>query len=173
MKRNVNGGVTGLIFGLFIAAIYALLQVFNGSFEVKTTLLTALVTGAAAGLLFGLYIRSFAKRQAEQFRPIRERLENEGEVFLDDAANHYYSGEYVGGRMYLTDKGLYYIANPMNVMSHSVKFSYGEIERAEVLKDAGFSNGVVVHTADGKKEYFTVPHHKEWLAKIEEKIKEV
>ena len=173
MKRNVSSGTAGAVFGVFIALMYVVLQLVNGSFEVKQTLLTALLTGAVAGALFGLYIRSFSKRQAAEFSSVRQRLESEGTVYLDDAANHYYNGGYVGGRMYLTDTGLYFLANPMNVLSHNVKLSYAEIAGVETLKDMGFASGIVISTVGGGKEYFAVTHHKKWMEEIMNKKEEV
>ena len=171
MKRNVNSGLTGTLFGLFIAVIYTVLQLVNGSFEAKQSLLTAAVTGTAAGLLFGLYIRSFAKRQASEFSSVRQRLEKDGAVYLDAAANHLLNGEYVGGWMFLTDAGLYFMANPMNVMSHSVKLAYDEIAGIRIMKQMGFVNGIVAETEKGR-EYFSVSRPKLWVEKIEDKIKE-
>lgn len=171
MKKNLNSGTAGAAFGLFIAMIYAVLQLVNGSFEAKQTLLTALITGAAAGLLFGAYIRGFSKRQAEEFKSVRQRLQSEGEVYLDAAANHLYNGEYVGGWLFLTDKGLYFMANPMNVLSHSVKLPYGSIESVRLMKQMGFVNGIVAETASSS-EYISVSKSKTWLKAIEEKISE-
>lgn len=171
MKRNMNSAATGAAFGLFIGIIYVALQYFNGSFNAKTTLLTGLVTAIAAGVLFGLYVHSFAKRQASEFNSVRERLEKEGRVYLDDAANHMYNGEQVGGRLYLTDEGLYFMANPMNVLSHSVKIPFGEMNSVRLMKQMGFVNGIVAET-EKNSEYFSVSKPRLWLNEIEEKIKE-
>ena len=170
MKRNLNSGITGAAFGLFIAVVYAVLQAVNGSFEAKQTILTAVLTGAVAGLLFGKYIRGFEKRQAEEFASVRERLRSEGEVFLDGAANHLHDGEYTGGWLFLTDEGLYFMSNPMNMAGHSMKIPYGRMENVRLMKQMGFVNGIVVETPNGS-EYISVSKPKMWLEAMEERIK--
>ncbi len=167
MKRNVSSAATGALFGLFIAVIYAAAQLVNGTAEIKQTVLTALATGAAAGLLFGLYIRSFAKRQAEQFKSVKARLESRCEVYLDAAANHLYNDEYVGGWLYLTDKGLYFASNPMNILSHSAEIPAEAVVEVRLLKQMGFNSGIVVETPKGS-ESFSLSKPKMWIEKIKE-----
>lgn len=167
MKRNVNGALTGLLFGAFIGMLCFAAQYMNGGNELKKTLVTAIATGAVAGLMFGLYIRSFSKRQAEAFKSVKARLECEGKIVLDAAANHVYDGEPVGGWLFLTEKELYFMANPMNVMSHSCRISRDNIEKVSLMKQMGFVNGVVVETHGGS-ESFSVSKAKLWLEKIKE-----
>lgn len=167
MKRNVSSAATGVLFGLFIAVVYLAVQYMNGTEDLKKAVFTAVGTGVAAGLLFGLYIRSFSKRQAEAFKSVKARLESEGEVILDAAANHMYNGELVGGWLFLTDKELYFMANPMNVLSHSCRISRGSIENVSLMKQMGFLSGVTVETSGGSED-FSVSRAKLWLEKIKE-----
>ena len=171
MNKRLGSGAACALFGLFIALLIAGQQYINGSFEVKKTLMTALVTGVAAAAVFALYIRSFTKRQAKEFASVKERLEKKGTVYLDAAANHLFNEEYVSGWMFLTDKGLYFLANPMNVLSHSVKLEYAEIGEIRLMKQLGFINGIVAETERGS-ERFSVSKPKQWLKEIEERMKE-
>jgi len=162
MRKNVNPALTGALFGLLIAVLCFVSQLYGGIAELNTTLLTAIGTGAAAGLLFGFYIRSFTKRQAAVFKDMKNRLEESGKVLYDAAANHEYNDEPVGGWLFLTESELIFMANPMNVLSHKVRISLSDIESAEILKQMGFKSGIKIVAAN-KTESFSVTKPDKWL----------
>ena len=165
MKRNMNAAATGAFFGLLVAVVYFLVRLTDPTGVLRESLFAALLTGLVGGVLFGFYIKSFVKRQASSFDEVRERLSKGCEILYDAPANHFYNDEPVGGWLYLTDKGLYFAANPLNMLSHTVRLTKEQILSVTLTKQLGFKNGFSVETPRGKED-FTLSRPEKWIEHI-------
>ena len=168
MKRNINSRAAGLLFGVFFAAVDIAVKLSYGSRDLSGLIVHGLITGAVVGLVFGLYAHRSTKRQAEEFESLRSRLSQEGEIVYEAPANHFYGDEFVGGWLFLTETCLYFMANPMNVLSHSLRLELEDVEEVRILRQLGFNNGVAVETSDGVHR-FSLSRPKLWQELIDKK----
>ena len=168
--RIRNSAVTGLLFGVMIALIYLVTKLLGGTAAAEAAK-QALLTGAVSGVVIGLYVRSFIKKQEAEFAPVRERLQSEGSVLAEAAADHDYGGERVAGRLFLMEDRLYFLSQTMNVLSHSCTVYISEILEVRLFKVVSFlpggANGIELVKEDGTVQRFTLSGSASWAEKIE------
>jgi len=98
--------------------------------------------------------------------------EFEGQTIIKSgAANHFYSGESVGGRLTLSSQQLVFISHGININNHTLKIAITDIATVAKRKTAGFiPNGLAVTTKSGVEEHFVIYDGGKWVKAISQLI---
>lgn len=93
----------------------------------------------------------------------------EGQTIIKSgAANHFYNGESVGGRLTLTNQQLVFISHNMNINNHTLKIAITDIAQVAKRKTAGFiPNGLAVTTKAGTEDRFVIFGGGKWVKAID------
>jgi hypothetical protein len=91
-------------------------------------------------------------------------------IFFEGPANHFKGVEAVGGKLYLTNKRLFFKSHKFNVQNHKLSISLNEIMFVNQYKTLGLvNNGLSVGVRGGMIEKFVVNEIEEWIKQLNEK----
>lgn len=152
-----TGAAFGLMLGLMIVGIKAV-----GGGELSEALPTAVVTAVFGGAFMGLYMRAHNRRHSAALDSVGKALSEQSTILLSDAAGHYRGSDCIGGKLWLTDKELYFASFPGEMNSHRLTIPLSEIKSLAPVKTAGIRNGFSVETENGI-ERFAVSRSAKWL----------
>lgn len=155
---------TGVAFGLMLGLMIIGVRTLSGG-EFSDAFATAMVTAVFGGAFMGFYMRAHNRRRSDALDSVGKKLEAEAKLLLCDAAGHYYGDQCVGGRLWLTDKELYFASFPGEMNSHRLGIALSDIDAVHPLKALGIRNGFSVET-DGVTERFAVSGSAKWCDAI-------
>jgi hypothetical protein len=127
------------------------------------TIVACLIAGSFAGMLYGWLTGFFARpRLVSQTTGV---LTGPGEeILFETPANHFKTGEGVGGKLYLTNKQLVFRSHSFNLEKHQLSISLSDIKQLEKYTKLGVvNNGLSVTTSDGRTERFVVKEVQDWV----------
>jgi len=164
---------TGLSIGIFYA-IFSILEklVTKNDFsaaqifkDIASGLLGGIVTGAICSWLVELFNNSQLAKSATKIITAPDEI-----IFYETPANHFKGVEAVGGKLYLTNKRLFFKSHKFNIQNHSLSISLNEILFVNQYKALGFvNNGLSVGVKGGVIEKFVVNEIEEWMKQLSEK----
>jgi hypothetical protein len=123
--------------------------------------------GIGSGILFGLAMSVFARVQENKARSSPPVLTDEN-LLREGPANHFSerSGGAVG-RLYLTNKRLFFEAFPSSKKIHEVSIPVHQISEAVSAKSYGIlQNQLQVALSDGRTERFVTDNVTTWIKEI-------
>jgi hypothetical protein len=95
------------------------------------------------------------------------QLEPGESILQTGRANHFKGIESVGGRLWLTNRRLYFESHPFNIQRHAESYPLGRIVDIKPRRTLGvIPNGISLLLADGKEERFAVWEREQWLTNI-------
>ncbi|MDQ3915775.1 MAG: GRAM domain-containing protein [Actinomycetota bacterium] len=104
-----SAAIAGLVFGLAMGLVLG---------AMSRSIAVAIMAGLVGGVLFGIAIAGFSGRQTKKFEA-QDPTVVPGEVVLKRGpANHFRSGEAVGGYLYLTNTQLLFQSHSFNIQNH-------------------------------------------------------
>ncbi len=160
----------GALFGLMLGALIVAVRLAGGG-TFADALPTAAITAVFGGIFMGLYMRAHNRRHSEALDSVGRALAEENTVLLSDAAGHYRGSDCVGGRLWLTDKELYFASFPGEMNSHRLGIPLSDIKTLAITKTAGIRNGFSAETENGT-ECFAVSRPQKWLEAIAKETKQ-
>lgn len=160
----------GALFGLMLGAMIVAVRLIGGG-TLTDALPTAAVTAVFGGIFMGLYMRAHNRRYSKALESVGKTLEEGGTVLLSDAAGHYRGSDCIGGRLWLTDKELYFASFPGEMNSHRLGIPLADIKTLTLTKTAGIRNGFSAETENGT-ERFAVSRSQKWLEAIAKETKQ-
>lgn len=160
---------TGIAFGLMLGLMIVGVRTLSGG-TLSAALPTAIITAVFGGAFMGFYMRAHNRRQSDALDAVGRELAENARLVLSDAAGHYYGGQCVGGRLWLTDKELYFASFPGEMNSHKTSIALSEIKSIKPLKAAGIRNGISAETEYGE-ERFAVSRSAKWCEAISKEAK--
>lgn len=150
--------LAGLAFGFVMSLLYSLMT------DLSMGLYMGLLSGAAFGMMIYFFVNS--KQVTEQTLPTKDLA---GDVIHSGPANHFKGREAVGGKLYLTDKELYFKSHKFNLQNHEWSILIAEINKLEPKNTLRLvPNGIVVIDNAGNREQFVLQKRALWMEKIEE-----
>lgn len=174
LKNTVAGGTetmkygsslkTGVLFGLMLGLMIVGVRTLSGG-SLTDALPTAVITAVFGGAFMGFYMRAHNRRHSDTLDSVGEEIAKTAAVILEDAAGHCRGDECIGGRLWLTEKELYFASFPGSMNSHRLSIPLAEIKAVEALKTAGIRNGFLAETENGT-ERFAVSRSAKWLEAI-------
>jgi hypothetical protein len=174
LKANKNQRLkTGLSFGIFYA-IFSILEklVIKNDFSAAQ-----IFKDIASGLLGGIIIGIICSWLAELFnnslfvKSVTKIITEPDEIiFYETPANHFKGVEAVGGKLYLTNKRLFFKSHKFNIQNHKLSIYWDEIMHVDRYKALGLvNNGFSVVIRGGIIEKFVVKEIEEWMEQLSEK----
>jgi hypothetical protein len=150
----------------FIYSSLAFGVVMGAVFSLRGGLRYGMSIGLGCGVLFGALITAFAMYQAKKFTTNRP-LDADETLVHEGGANHFVTGEAVGGWMYMTNRRLLFVSHAINVQSHTLSIPADEIASAVKGNAMGvIPNQLLLTRIDGSTEKFVVFGAAEWAALI-------
>lgn len=154
--------LSGLIFGLFVGTLFAILFGISSAFIPGT--IFGLVLGA---LSYFFMVSRIIKKQTQ--------IENHDEktIIHSSGASHFINGKSFGGRLYLLQDRLQFQSHGINFKKQGTLIYIEEIEEVNFYSTLGvMPNGLLIRTIDGCTKKFVVIGRRLWKKEIE-KLKAV
>lgn len=177
LRNTAAGGVrtvkygsslkTGAAFGLMLGLMIVGIKVIGGG-ELSEVLPTAIVTAVFGGAFMGFYMRAHNRRHSDALDSVGKALSEHSTILLSDAAGHYRGSDCIGGKLWLTDKELYFASFPGEMNSHRLSVPLADIKSLTPMKTAGIRNGFSVETENGI-ERFAVSRSAKWIESARER----
>jgi hypothetical protein len=171
LKANKNHRLkAGLSFGAFFTIFFIIEKFVTktdfSAAQILKNILLALLGGIIAGIVFGWLAALFsnfwfAKSTAKIITAPDEM------ILYETPANHFKGVEAVGGKLYLTNKRLFFKSHKFNIQNHSLSIFLNEIMFVNQYKALGFvNNGLSVGVRGGVIEKFVVNEIEEWMKQL-------
>ena len=122
--------------------------------------------GVAAGVMFGAALARFSHSEAVAQGSAAE-LEPGELIRHEGPANHFTRGDSTGGRLYLTDRRLYFKSHGFNLKDHELTVPLADVAAARATRTLGIiPNGLLIERRDGQRERFVVSGRAAWVAAL-------
>jgi hypothetical protein len=164
---------TALGFGAIMSIFFISQNLFDKDpLTIETAIiavLLGLLAGAISGLLYAgllrLFFKSTSVTSSVTFHPDADEI-----ILFETGANHFKGAEGVGGRLYLTNKRLFFKSHKFNIQRHEYSLPLSAIEKVERYQPLPLTNnGLKLHTTTGSIEKFVVEQTGEWLMHLKDK----
>jgi len=174
MKNNTKAG---LFFGLGMSFFLAIKGFITSdvltNHEISKIITASLIGGGAGGFIYGLVIGKFGLSKFIN-KSIKFELKKDEKLIFQTPANHFKGIESVGGKLFLTDKSLFFKSHRLNIQNHELTIDIINIVRVERFNTIGFiKNGLLIETNLHAKEKFVVEKREECIANIDKIRKQV
>jgi hypothetical protein len=93
-------------------------------------------------------------------------------IIRKSRANHLKSFEGVGGKLFLTNRRLFFKSHFFNIQTHEESILLQDIVSIEAKHSDFISGKMVIFLKNGSAEKFYVPKRKKWVSDIEKAIEE-
>ncbi len=98
---------------------------------------------------------------------MRVRLKEGEEILRKGLANHHANGKKEGGRLYLTNRRIYFVPYKVDTKNRPVEVLFTEIEDVDFMKAHGIiGHGLVIICKEGLIREFFVYGRKRWADEI-------
>ena len=90
-------------------------------------------------------------------------------ILKEGVANHLKGKEAVGGKLFVTDRRLYFSSHPLNLQTHQESYALNDISALEFVNTLFVvPNGLLVKLRDGREERFVLNGRDDWKKAIED-----
>jgi hypothetical protein len=160
----------GLSFGIGMTVFFILQNLFTNdnltSKEIIKSVFSGIIAGIISGFLFGWLVGLFNKSKFVKETTMFDTDPDEVIVF-ETSANHFKGFEGVGGKLYLTNKRLFFKSHKLNIQNHQLSISLADISSADRYKTLSLvNNGLAIITKQNTTEKFVVEQVDEWLKQL-------
>jgi hypothetical protein len=87
-------------------------------------------------------------------------------LLRESRATHWKGFEGVGGKLFLTNRRVYFKSHFFNVQTHEQSISLQDIIRLEAKHSDFISSKLSIFLRDGSKEVFYIPKRKQWVEEM-------
>ncbi len=87
-------------------------------------------------------------------------------LLRESRATHWKGFEGVGGKLFLTNRRVYFKSHFFNIQTHEQSISLQDIVKLEAKHSDFFSSKLSIILKDGSKEVFYIPKRKQWVKQI-------
>jgi hypothetical protein len=95
------------------------------------------------------------------------KLHHDENIVKQGPANHFKGIEGVGGKLFLTNRRIFFKSHRFNFQNHELSIPLSEIREAGGRNTFLFvPNGILINLKSGNKEKFVVWNRNDWLKKI-------
>lgn len=164
----------GLFFGLIMTITFLTWKLITADNLTNATIISiviiSLVGGVVAGLLFGLMTTGLARSRFVKETTKIALMEGE-KIEFQSGATHCSGITGAGGKLYLTNKRLYFKSHALNLQTHDLTIFLHDIEQVDRYKSIGvINNGLVVSIKNGTTEKFIVEEASAWKKLLSPKV---
>lgn len=167
----ISGGLFGLVMGIFIALFFIPAIIYEGIGVIPYLVFSIVIVVISTGSLFGLLMGIFVKVQSNKYISFKRDFAQEHDIIYDGAANYVINREAVGGWLFLTPIGLFFITHKYNMQKKKMWIYIRTIKSISIYKSFGIiKNGLLIDINNESKKKFIVNDPNIWAARVNELI---
>ncbi|MEQ9377935.1 MAG: GRAM domain-containing protein [Imperialibacter sp.] len=169
-KRILLMAVCGILFSSMMLVYDWIVSAIN--YSLASIAFQGIFFGVFFGLSFPYIINKFDRKVIPRIgEELHKSLADGEQVEMEGLANLFRRMEAVGGKLFLTNRGLMFRPHSLNLQKGPTDILYKEIASVHKRRTGGLvDNGMRVTTNDGKKYDFVLNDRDVWLEKLSNKM---